>query len=254
LLAGHASAQDIRIATFAAPLGHKGPGLLLRDMGRQDGQIDAILGVVTRTSPDMLLLTVVDYDRDGLAMQALADRMGFAHFFLLLPNTGMPMDLNLDGNSRVGEARDTQGFSMFSGDSGMALLSRWPIDTDAVQDLSALLWRDLPWGTLPQGPLWTQEVAAIQRLSSTGHWIVLVLTPDGPINIMPFSATPPVFDGPEDRNGLRNRDELPLWTHLLDGDLSALPQYFVILATQTLIPWTATGCGTLWPICWLISA
>jgi hypothetical protein len=65
LLAGHASAQDIRIATFAAPLGHKGPGLLLRDMGQQDGQIDAILGVMTHTFPDILLLTNVDYDRIG---------------------------------------------------------------------------------------------------------------------------------------------------------------------------------------------
>jgi hypothetical protein len=152
-MAGHASAQDIRIATFAAPLGHKGPALLLRDMGRQDGEKDAILGVMTHTFPNILLLTNVDYERDGLSMQALADRMGFAHFFLLLPNTRMPMGLNLDGNSRVGEARDTQAFGMFSGDSGMALLSRWPIDTDAVQDLSALLWRDLPWATLPQGPL-----------------------------------------------------------------------------------------------------
>jgi hypothetical protein len=90
-------------------------------------------------------------------------------FFLLLPNTRMPMGLKLDGNSRVGEARDTQGFGMFSGDSGMALLSHWPIDTDAVQDLSALLWRDLPWAKLPQMPLWTQGVAAIHRLSCTGH-------------------------------------------------------------------------------------
>jgi hypothetical protein len=68
-----------------------------------------------------------------------------------------------------------------------------------------------------------------------------LMTQDDSINIMPFSATPPVFDGPEDRNWLQNRDELPLWTHLLDGDLSALPQYFVILGNANLDPMNGDG-------------
>jgi len=29
---------------------------------------------------------------------------------------------------------------------------------------------------------------------------------------MPWSSTPPTFDGPEDRNGKRNHDEIRFWT------------------------------------------
>ncbi|WP_254247874.1 endonuclease/exonuclease/phosphatase family protein [Loktanella salsilacus] len=241
MLAGQVSAQDIRIATFAAPLGRKGPGLLLRDLGRADDQIDAVAAIVAQVAPDILLLTDVDYDRDGLAMQALADRMGFAHSFALLPNAGRATGLDLDGNGRVGEARDAQGYGLFSGDSGMALLSRWPINADAVQDLSPLLWRDLPWATLPNGQVWTDEIANIQRLSTTGHWIVPVQTPDGPVTAMAFSATPPVFDGPEDRNELRNRDELLLWAHALDGDFGPSPQDYVIAGNANLDPVDGDG-------------
>ncbi len=214
---------------------------MLRDLGRDDAQIDATAAIVARVDPDILLLTDVDYDLDGVALQALADRMGFAHSFALLPNSGMATGLDLDGNGRIGEARDAQGWGKFSGDSGMGLLSRWPIDAGAVQDLSTLLWRDVPGATLPQEPLWSDAVAAVQRLSTTGHWIVPVLAPGGPVDIMAFSATPPVFDGPEDRNGLRNRDELRLWTQVLDGAFGAAPRDFVVLGNANLDPADGEG-------------
>ncbi|WP_237059037.1 endonuclease/exonuclease/phosphatase family protein [Loktanella sp. M215] len=214
---------------------------MLRDLGRDDAQIDATVAIVAQVDPDILLLTDVDYDLDGVALQATADRMGFAHSFALLPNSGMATGLDLDGNGRIGEARDAQGWGKFSGDGGMGLLSHWPIDADAVQDLSTLLWRDVPGATLPQGPLWSDAVAAVQRLSTTGHWIVPVLAPGGPVDIMAFSATPPVFDGPEDRNGLRNRDELRLWTQVLEGAFGVAPQDFVVLGNANLDPADGEG-------------
>lgn len=231
----------MRVATFAAALGRDGPGLLLRDLGRDDPQIDAVAEIVAQIAPDILLLTDVDYDRDGVALRALADRLGFDHSFALLPNSGMATGLDLDGNGRVGEARDAQGFGMFSGDSGMGLLSRWPIDASGVRDLSDLLWRDVPGATLPKGLPWSDDIAAIQRLSTTGHWIVPVLAPGGPIDIMAFSATPPVFDGPEDRNGLRNRDELRLWTQVLDGAFGPVPRDFIIAGNANLDPADGDG-------------
>ncbi|MFX8219114.1 hypothetical protein ABTL11_20135, partial [Acinetobacter baumannii] len=36
--------------------------------------------------------------------------------------------------------------------------------------------------------------------------------------VLTSHPTPPVFDGPENRNGLRNADEIALWAHYLDGD------------------------------------
>ncbi|WP_342742702.1 endonuclease/exonuclease/phosphatase family protein [Loktanella atrilutea] len=210
-------------------------------MGREDAQIEATVAIVEQVAPDVLLLTDVDYDLDGEALRNLAGRMGFEHSFALAPNSGMATGLDLDGNGRIGEARDAQGWGKFSGDSGMGLLSRWPFDPDAVRDLSDLLWRDLSGAVLPKGPLWTDDIAAVQRLSTTGHWIVPVLAPGGPVDILAFSATPPVFDGPEDRNGLRNRDELRLWTQVLDGAFGPAPQDFVLLGNTNLDPFDGDG-------------
>ncbi|WP_242494032.1 endonuclease/exonuclease/phosphatase family protein [Salipiger sp. IMCC34102] len=227
----------MRVATFAAPLGRAGPGLMLRDLGRGDAQIDAVADITAFADPDILLLTDVDYDLDHLGLTALAARLDYPHHFALPPNTGVPTGLDLDGNGRLEEARDAQGYGRFSGDSGMAILSRWPIDAAAVQDHSALLWRDLPGASLP-GTLWSEEIAAVQRLSSTGHWVVPVLAPGGAVTLLAWSATPPVFDGPEDRNGLRNRDELRFWSHLLDD---GVPEGAVVLGNANLDPVDGEG-------------
>jgi hypothetical protein len=134
------------------------------------------------------------------------------HSFAARPNTGLETGLDMDGNGYTGDARDAQGYGRFSGDGGMAILSRYPIGE--LRDLSAILWKDVEDATLPtvDGALFpSEEAIVIQRLSTTGHWIVPISMPNGPpLTLMVWSATPLVFDGPEDRNGLRNRDELRL--------------------------------------------
>jgi hypothetical protein len=53
---------------------------------------------------------------------------------------------------------------------------------------------------------------------------VPVILPDGGrLHLLAYHATPPVFDGPEDRNGLRNRDETRFWGVYLDGVLAHAP-------------------------------
>ena len=47
----------------------------------------------------------------------------------------------------------------------------------------------------------------------------------GRLTILAFAATAPVFDGPEDRNGLRNAAEIGLWPLLLDGTRRTLLVY-----------------------------
>ena len=236
------------MATYAAPLGRDGPGLLLRDITRgTDPQIAAILAVIAVTRPDVLVLTDFDYDLDGLALAAFAARTDppFAHHFALRPNTGMPTGHDMDRNGRVGEARDAQGYGWFNGAGGMAILSRWPIDAAGVTDLSAMLWRDLPDAVLPMldgAPFWSAAALDVQRLSTTGHWIVPISPPDrAAFAVMAYSATPPAFDGPERRNVLRNRDELRLWEQVLAGQHGAVPADFVIAGNANLDPLGGDG-------------
>lgn len=245
------AAESLRIAVYAAPLSRDGPGLLLRDiLEGEDSQIAAIANVVAATDPDILLFTDFDYDAGLVALTAFAEALEargsvYPHLFALRPNAGDATGLDLDGNGRAGEPRDAQGYGRFAGDGGLALVSRYPVQANGVRDFSDLLWRDLPGATLPQlggVPFPSEDAQAVQRLSSTGHWLVPVLVGDTTLELMAFSATPPVFDGSEDRNGLRNRDEIRLWQVLLDGGLGPAPEPpFVILGNFQLDPMDGDG-------------
>jgi hypothetical protein len=104
----------------------------------------------------------------------------------------------------------------------MAILSRLPVDTGRALDFSTFLWADLPGALLP--PDMPTEIRAVQRLSTTAHWDVPLRLPDGgTLRLLAFHATPPVFDGPEDRNGRRNHDEAAFWLRLMDGALPFAP-------------------------------
>jgi hypothetical protein len=58
---------------------------------------------------------------------------------------------------------------------------------------------------------------------------------------MAFSAIPPVFYGPEYMNGLRSRDELMLWEHVLDGSYGPPPDSFVVAGNSNLDPVNGDG-------------
>ncbi|WP_017998751.1 endonuclease/exonuclease/phosphatase family protein [Paracoccus sp. N5] len=226
-----ATAAPLRIATYSPDLSRDGPGLLLRDLGREDAQIAAVVAVLAETRPDILLLTDFDWDFDGKALDAFAARLAqagldYPHRFAARPNSGTATGLDLDADGRLGTADDAQGFGEFTGQGGMAILSRHPIGP--VTDYTDALWRDLPGNLMPALP---EEVRAVRRLSSTGHWDAVVTVAGRPLHLLAMSATPPVFDGPEDLNGRRNHDELAFWLgHLPDapfvlaGNLNLDPQ------------------------------
>jgi len=248
LAAGTAHADSFRIATYAAPLSRDGPGLLLRDLQRgEDQQIGAVANVVRHVAPDVLVLTDFDYDLDGLALAHFASLFDdtYPYRFADPPNSGVQSGFDLDANGRRGDARDGWGYGRFAGDGGLAVLSRYPFDLSQMQDFTHLKWQSLPGATLPQtasGPFPSAEAQAEMRLSSTAHWVLPVMLPDGPpLSVLAFSATPPVFDGPEDANGLRNRDELRLWQVLLDGALGPVPESFVIAGNANLDPLGGDG-------------
>lgn len=219
--------------------------MLLRDLTRTPDSFDVVLTPVHETAPDILILTNIDYDHDQAALAALQDvlRQGgtdFPYGFARLPNSGQPTGRDLDGDGKPGTARDAQGYGWFPGDGGLAVLSRFPFATEQVQDLSAVLWRDAPMSRIAAD----DPAADIQRLSSTAHWIVPVVmpAPKAPLLLMVFAATPPVFDGPEDRNGRRNADEVALWAHLLDGKLPVQVRApFVLAGLANLDPQKGEG-------------
>jgi hypothetical protein len=244
----------VRVAWFHTELSRQGPGLLLHDIRRGDPQVAAVVEVIAAVGADVLALGGIDYDAAGAALSALAGRLAAAgapypHRFALRPNTGMATGLDLDGDGRTGGRGDAQGWGAFAGQGGLAILSRWPVDEAGVRDLSGLLWADVPGALLPEtaegGPFPSAAARAAQRLSTTGHWIVPLVTPaGGRLTLMVWMAAPPVFDGPEDRNGRRNHDEARLWTLLLDGALPGEPPPappFVILGLANLDPEDGEG-------------
>ena len=241
-----AQSQPLRIATYNVELQRDGLGLLLRDLARgKDPQIAAVLDVIATADADVLAIQNFDYDLTAEALSILAKAADYPHYFALRPNAGMPTGLDMDGDGKLGGPADAQGYGRFSGHGGMAILSRYPILTDSVQDLSDLLWKDVPDALLPvtaDGPFPSADALSVQRLSTTEHWIVPIDVPKGQFDLMTFHASPPVFDGPEDRNGRRNHDEIRLWQQVLDGDIGTAPaNRFVIAGDANLDPDDSDG-------------
>ena len=221
---------------------------MLRDIvSGQDGQVAAVVRVLSALDADAVLLTGMDFDLGLMALSALQDQLDCAgapypHAFAFAPNTGVTTGLDLDGDGRRGGARDAQGWGRFAGAGGMAILSRLPIDGAEARDWSAFLWADLPGALLP--PDMPARTKSAQRLATTGFWDVPLILPDGGrLHLLAWHATPPVFDGPEDRNGRRNHDEAAFWLRLLDGALPMAPPSapFILLGDANLDPVDGDG-------------
>ena len=220
----------IRIATFNANLVRPGAGVLASDIEARDGQVLAAAEILLRVRPDIVLINEIDHDPQGVALerfarllrQGVGDLPGldYPHRFAAEPNTGVPtrMDLDRDGK-RMGPG-DALGYGRFPGQYGMAILSRYPLGP-------ARTFRKFPWSALPGAeaprdadgkPFWMDGVWQSLPLSSKSHWDVAAALPDGTaLHLLASHPTPPVFDGPEDRNGLRNAAEIDFWRQYLEG-------------------------------------
>lgn len=247
-LAGNAWAETVRVAVFNVELDRPGPGLLLRDLLKQAEDAQAAAGIIAHVAPDILLLTRFDYDSGLVALGAFNELLGeaaFSHQFALRPNTGMATGLDINRNGNLGEPEDAQSFGRFSGSNGMAILSRYPISIGEVRDFSTLLWQDFPDAQLPtvgRDPFWGPEVLEVLRLSTVGHWDVPVKIGPHVLHLWAFHGSPPVFDGAENRNGLRGGDEVRLWQAYLDGALAAPARTpFVVLGNSNIDPKKGDG-------------
>jgi len=231
-------APVIRIATFnieelsAARLDDAGP-----DGAGRDPAALAAAAIVQRVRPDLLVVNEIDVDPEAADPAANARRFAdrylargahpidFPHAFAAPSNTGLPTGLDLDRDGRVagaedrgtrGHGDDSFGYGAYPGQYAMALLSRHPIDAEGARTFQRFLWRDLPGHHLPLDH-YRPEAVAILRLSSKSHWDVPVSIAGRRLHLWISHPTPPAFDGPEDRNGRRNFDEIKFWVDYLAG-------------------------------------
>ncbi|WP_299921733.1 endonuclease/exonuclease/phosphatase family protein [uncultured Pelagimonas sp.] len=195
---------------------------------------------IVQAQPDILHLTNIDFDAGLVTLKALqmqlADRgLSLDHSFARKPNTGMSTGLDIDGDGRRGGPRDAQGFGYFSGQGGQALLSRFPLELTA--DKSDVTWSDLSHSLIaPDDP-----AGKVQRVSSSAHWAVTVKVNERAVTLLTLAATPPVFDGPEDRNGRRNHDEVLLWTYSLAQEPGLYKAPVVLIGNFNLDPIRGEG-------------
>ena len=153
-----------------------------------------------------------------------ADPIRFPWVYTAPVNTGVMsgLDLDQDGKANSGPG-DAYGFGSFPGQYGMALLSKFPIDKAKIRTFQKLKWSAMHMALRPVHPngepWYSDEIWSQLRLSSKSHWDVPIQTSEGVfIHVLASHPTPPVFDGPEDRNGRRNHDEIRFWSDYISED------------------------------------
>ncbi|QOW19006.1 endonuclease/exonuclease/phosphatase family protein [Lysobacter ciconiae] len=228
----------LRVATYNVSLYSEEAGGLIRQLEGEDAQARKIAAVLQRIRPDVVLLNEFDYDPDGRAADLFQQRylaraqpgggeaLAYPYRYLAPVNTGVPSGLDLDRNGEVGgsgrdRGNDAWGYGLHPGQYGMLVLSRYPIDAAAVRSFQHLKWSAMPGARAPVdsttgAPWYPPQVWAQLRLSSKSHWDVPISTPHGIVHLLAAHPTPPVFDGPEDRNGRRNADEIRLWAEYIN--------------------------------------
>jgi len=222
-----------RFATFNASLNRFNAVDLVADLSTPDNvQAQNVAEIIQRTRPQVLLINEFDYDDQGdpydsMAAQLFqenylsigqngAEPIEYPYRFVMPSNTGIPSGRDLNKDGVIGGADDAFGFGFFPGQYGMAVFSQFPIDYPNARTFQHFLWKDMPFASLPVDPdtgeSWYDEGdLEVFRLSSKSHWDVPVKIGSRYVHFLTSHPTPPVFDGPEDRNGTRNYDEIRFW-------------------------------------------
>ncbi|MBX2851757.1 MAG: endonuclease/exonuclease/phosphatase family protein, partial [Phycisphaeraceae bacterium] len=216
----------VRIATFNTALSRDKQGQLHAALARgDDPQARLVAEVLQRTRPDIVLLQEVDFDPTGKAYadfqnnylaqsQNGAEPIVYEHVYAPPVNTGALAPVDLDGDGQITRPNDCYGYGLFDGHYGMVVLSKHRFDKQQGDYLKNLPWQDLPGHRMPPG-YYPQASLEHIRLSSKTHLAIPFSFGDKIIRLMISHPTPPVFDGPEDRNGRRNYDEIGMWLRVI---------------------------------------
>ncbi|MCI4663568.1 MAG: endonuclease/exonuclease/phosphatase family protein, partial [Neomegalonema sp.] len=224
----------VRIATFNIHLARGKAGKLIAELrGGKSAQVDALAEILQRVRPDIILLQELDWDRSGTALALFEAELargrrglkGLSYGYRLQPpvNTGERSGLDLDRDGKRYGPGDAYGWGLFPGQFGFVILSRFPIEVDAARTFRLLRWAETPMARLrpkrPDGGWFHPDaIWASMRLSSKTHLDAPIRLPSGQtLHLLASHPTPPVFDGPEDRNGRRAAAEILFWKHYLAG-------------------------------------
>jgi 3-phytase len=234
---------SVRFATFNASLNRNTAGQALTDLSVPgNAQADAVAEIIQRIRPEVLLINEFDYyaptgaHPDGPLVDAFRDNyleighngaapIDYPYSFIAESNTGIASGFDLNNIGAIvttpgasGYGDDAFGFGNFPGQFGMAVLSQHPIVESDVRTFQHFLWRDMPGALLPDDPSspgpadwYSPAELDVFRLSSKSHWDVPIQVDRKVVHFLVSHPTPPVFDGPEDRNGTRNSDEIRFW-------------------------------------------
>ena len=120
----------------------------------------------------------------------------YPYTYVATVNTGEPTKFDLDNNGKAeGFGGDAYGFGLYSGQYGMALLSKYPIDVDSIRTFQTFKWHHMPHpqvpitpdetGNMDNGTPWydVNEWAAL-RLSSKSHWDVPIKVGDKTVHVL----------------------------------------------------------------------
>jgi hypothetical protein len=237
---GHGDSRTVRFATFNASLNRPVHGQLASDLSNPNAgtvfvrQAKNVAEVVQRLQPDVVLINEFDFDRRAARLFAKnflavsqngAQPARYRYWFIARSNTGVPtgFDLNNDGSvvttpGSPGYGDDSFGFGAFPGQFGMVVYSKYPIEDD-VRTFRRFKWKHMPGNRIPT-PFYSPEEVDILRLSSKSHWDLPIEIDHETVHFLVSHPTPPVFDGPEDRNGRRNADEIRFWADYISPDRS----------------------------------
>lgn len=223
----------VRVATYNTALSQDKSDGLITELQSDSVQAKRIAGVLRVVRPDIVLLNEFDFSPDHAAIKLFlakyleaADGIGepirYPHYFTAPVNTGEPSGLDLDYNGKLNDPNDAFGFGRYPGHYGMVVLSIHPIDQASVRTFQKFLWHQLPNAARPVQPTtnesyYSDSIWEQLRLSSKSHWDVPIKTPSGTIHLLCSHPTPPAFDGPEDRNGKRNHDEIRFWKEYIEN-------------------------------------
>ncbi len=229
--------DSIRVATWNIAMNFPESGAITEALNSEDNtRFKRQAEIIQRIHPDILLLNEWDATQDNEALHLFQKKylstghngalpLTFPYVFNAPVNTGVPSGLDLDGDEKSGQGPgDAWGYGAFPGQYSMVVLSRFPIVLEEVRTFQNFKWSDMPEALKPvteSGASWyPSDVWAILRLSSKSHWDVPILTDQGIVHLLASHPTPPVFDGPEDRNGRRNHDEIRFWADYTHPDPS----------------------------------
>ena len=236
---GH-GAETVRFSTFNASLNRSAAGQLVTDLSTgTNQQARNAAETIQRTRPDVVLVNEFDYVDGEVAVDLFRENylevsqngarpIRYRYAFVAPSNTGIPSGFDLNNNGTIGGGDDAFGFGAYPGQFGMVVYSRYPILDRKVRTFQHFLWKDMPGARLPDDPAtaapadwYSPEEQAVFRLSSKSHWDVPVRIGKKTVHFLVSHPTPPVFDGPEDRNGTRNADEIRFTADYIAGGRKA---------------------------------